>query len=124
DGPAGGGYGLIVRSRDGASLDGASQVGHYYVFEVGDRGEVGVWLRDADRWVDLLSWSKSDAVKPGTATNELTVSAIGDHLSFLVNGIPVASQVDDMLHAGAAGIFVGGDGNQVALEHLTIRVPS
>jgi hypothetical protein len=122
-GPPGGGYGLILRARDADALDGASQLGHYYVFEVGDRGEIGVWLRDGDRWVDLLSWSASEAVRPGAATNELTVSAVGDQLSLLVNGTPIASQVDTTLHAGAAGVFVGGDGNQVTLEHLTVRVP-
>lgn len=123
-GPTGGGYGLIVRARDDEPLDGTSQLGHYYVFEVGDTGTVGVWLRDGERWVDLLSWSASDAVHPATAANELTVTAIGDRLSFQVNGIPVASQIDQLLHAGTAGVFVGGDGNQVSLDRMTVRIPS
>ena len=41
----------------------------------------------------------------------------------LVNGTPVATQTDTMLHTGAAGVFVGGDGNDVALEHLQVLVP-
>jgi hypothetical protein len=124
-GPNGGGYGLIVRdTQPPAQRDGLSQAGSFYVFEVGDAGEIGVWLRDADdEWLDLLPWTASDAVRPGTEPNELTVSALGDRLTFLVNGVPVASQVDRVLHRGAVGVFVGGDGNQVTLERLTVRAP-
>jgi hypothetical protein len=122
-GPAGGGYGLIVRAASRGSREDGSQDGRFYVFEVGDRGELGVWLRDGDRWVDLLPWTPSDAVRAGQASNELTVSAIGDQLSFLVNGIPVASQRDTMLRRGGVGVFVGGDGNSVAVERLAVRVP-
>jgi hypothetical protein len=119
-GPAGGGYGLILRDQNPAARDGHNQLGRYYVFEVGDRGEVGVWLRDGDRWVDLLTWTPSDAVKPGLASNELTVTAAGDHMSFVVNGIPVASQTDTTLRRGGAGVFVGGDGNEVALDRIAV----
>jgi len=114
---------LLVRDATETPRDGRNQFGRYYVFEVGDRGEVGVWLRDGDRWVDLMTWTASDAVHPGSTANELTVTAIGERLSFLVNGIPVASQTDTLLHAGAAGIFVGGDGNEVALDRVVVRTP-
>lgn len=119
-GLAGGGYGLILRDQNPELRDGQNQLGHYYVFEVGDRGEVGVWLRDGDRWIDLLTWTRSDAVKPDTAANELSVTAAGDRLSFVVNGIPVASQTDTLLRTGAAGVFVGGDTNQVAVDRIVV----
>jgi hypothetical protein len=119
-GPSGGGYGLIVRDQHPQLRDGQNQLGDYYVFEVGDRGEVGVWLRDGDRWIDLLTWTPSAAVKPGTASNELTVTAAGDRLSFVVNGIPVASQTDTTLRTGATGVFVGGDGNEVSLDRIVV----
>jgi hypothetical protein len=112
-----------VRARQTDPLDGRGQIGRYYVFEIGDRGQVGVWLRDDDHWVDLLTWSASEAVRPGLASNELTVSANSELLTFLVNGVPVASQVDTMLHAGKPGIFVGGDDNQVTLDRVVVRVP-
>jgi hypothetical protein len=121
-GPAGGGYGFIVRDESPEERDGVSQDGRFYVFEVGDRGELGVWMRDGDRWVDLLPWTPSDVVKQAEAANELTVSAIGDHLSFMVNGIPVASLHDTVLHRGGIGIFVGGDGNSVGVERLAARI--
>jgi hypothetical protein len=122
-GMAGGGYGLILRDQDPQTLDGQNQVGHFYVFEVGDRGDVGVWLRDGDRWVDLLTWTPSDAVKPGLASNQLSVTMTGDRLSFVVNGIPVASQMDSLYHGGAAGVFVGGDTNEVAVDRIAVSVP-
>jgi hypothetical protein len=124
-GPPGGGYGLIVRDQAQSADrgDGQSQAGPFYVFEVGDKGELGVWLRDGDHWVDLLPWTASDAIRPGLEPNDLTVSAIGDRLNFLVNGIPVATQLDTLLHHGGVAVFTGGDGNQVALERLTVRTP-
>jgi hypothetical protein len=122
-GPAGGGYGLIVRDQVADRGDGQLQDGPFYVFEVGDKGELGVWLREGDRWVDLLPWTASDAIHPGLEANDLTVSAIGDRLSFLVNGVPVATQLDTLLHKGGVAIFTGGDGNQVTLDRLTVRTP-
>jgi hypothetical protein len=124
-GPAGGGYGLIVRDQVSATdrSNGESQAGPFYVFEVGDKGELGVWLREGDHWVDLLPWTPSDAIHPGLEANDLTVSAMGDRLSFLVNGVPVATQLDTLLHTGGVAIFTGGDGNQVAVDRLTVRTP-
>jgi hypothetical protein len=122
-GPAGGGYGLIVRDQAPERMSGQSQDGPFYVFEVGDKGELGVWLREDDHWVDLLPWTPSDAVHPGLEGNDLTVSAMGDRLSVLVNGVPVATQLDTLLHSGGVAIFTGGDGNQVAIDRLTVRTP-
>ena len=122
-GPPGGGYGLIVRDQAPLARDGVRQDGHYYVLEVGDRGEVGIWRRDDDAWVDLLPWTLSGAVQPGGAANDLEVWATGSRLSLLVNGVLVASRVDDLLPAGGVGVFVGGDGNNVAIERLVVRVP-
>jgi len=123
-GPPGGGYGLIVRDQGLGSRDGLDQGGRYYVLEAGDRGEVGVWRREGDRWVDLLPWTRSDAVRPGGTANELTVRAIGPRLTLLVNGTEVAGLSDTVLHEGGVGIFVGGDLNEVLLEQFLVQVPS
>ena len=89
--------------------------------EAGDRGEIGIWRRQEDRWEDLLPWTPSEAVRPGGAPNELRVDAIGPRLAFTVNGTEVAVVDDPALDTGAVGIFVGGAFNEVALEHLVIR---
>jgi Domain of unknown function (DUF4388) len=122
-GPAGGGYGIVVRDQGAAAQDGVSQAGRYYVLEVGDKGEVGIWRRETDHWVDLQPWQRSDAVKPGNASNELTVRAIGNTLSLIVNGVEVATRTDAAYAGGRIGLFVGGDGNQVALDHFVVQTP-
>jgi len=122
-GPPGCGYGFIVRDQGPGPRDGVNQAGRYYVLEVDDKGEVGIWRRDGDRWVDLLPWQRADAVHTGNATNDVTVRASGERLSLSVNGTEVAARNDKNLTVGNVGIFVGGDGNQVALEQLTVKTP-
>src|SRR5207245_8204278 len=55
-GPIGGGYGIILRDQGPLPQEGTRQDGRYYVLEVGDKGEVGIWRREADHWVDVLPW--------------------------------------------------------------------
>lgn len=123
-GPVGGGYGLIVRDQGPGARDGASQVGRFYVFEVGDKGEVGIWRRDGDKWIDILPWTPSGAVSQGNSANTLSVQALGPQLTFSVNGQVVSSQTDTNLQEGSVGIFVGGDGNEVVIERFLVQVPS
>jgi hypothetical protein len=121
-GPAGGGYGLILRDQTPEQRDGADQGGRYYVLEASDRGDVGIWRREVDHWVDLVPWQRADAaIHPGTRANELTAQAIGSHLSLIVNGTTVASVEDPALARGGVGLFAGGDGNEVLVERLTVQ---
>ncbi|MBV9602778.1 MAG: DUF4388 domain-containing protein [Chloroflexi bacterium] len=122
-GPDGGGYGIIVRDQQAGVRDGSSQDGRYYVLEAGDKGEVGIWRRDGDHWVDLVPWQHADAVRTGTEPNELSVRAVGNTLTLLVNGTQVATATDSTLASGQAGVFVGGDGNQVAVSRYTVQTP-
>jgi len=121
--PAGGGFGIILRDASPTPLDGVTQGGQYYALEVGDKGEVGIWRRDVDHWVDLLTWQHADAVRPGTATNDLVVSAIGNRLTMAVNGTQVATLTDTTLPQGRIALLAGGDGNQIAVDHLSIQTP-
>ena len=122
-GPPGGGYGILVRDQASAPQNGVSQDGRYYVLEVGDNGDVGMWRRDGDHWVDLLPWQPNAAVKPDVASNELSVRAVGNRLSLTVNGTLVATKTDDTFAAGGVGVFVGGDGNQVSVDRFSIHTP-
>jgi hypothetical protein len=123
-GPSGGGYGIIVRDQASEERDGTNQSGRFYVLEVGDRGEVGIWRREGDIWIDLLPWTRSDAVHPGEATNELTALAVRSQLTFLVNGWGVATVTDASLAGGGVGVFVGGDLNEVAIEDFSVQAPN
>jgi hypothetical protein len=120
-GPPGGGYGIIVRDTGVNRRDGVSQEGRYYVFEAGDRGEYGVWRREGGSWVELVPWTRTNIVLPGSASNELTVTARGDRLRFLINGSEVANLTDPILRQGGVGMFAGGDGNEVVVERYTVE---
>jgi hypothetical protein len=119
-GPAGGGYGLIVRDRRTSMGNGLDQSGQFLVAGVGDRGQIGIWRRDNDRWLDLIPWTDSSSVHPGNVANELTVDVSGSQLRFDVNGVRVAS-IESPLATGRVGIFVGGDLNEVLVERLVVR---
>ena len=56
--------------------------------------------------------------RPAARPTISTVRAIGDRLTFSVNGIELASVQDATLPAGGVGVFVGGDYNEVALDRL------
>jgi hypothetical protein len=120
-GPTGGGYGLIVRDQEPRERDGSNQTGHYYVFEVSDKGEVGAWRRAGGRWVDIIPWTSAPSVREGVMPNALTVRALRDRLTFSVNGADVAMTSDGVLGAGGVGVFVSGDLNDVVLQHFSVR---
>lgn len=123
NGPAGGGFGLILRNQADTPNDGVDQNGHYYVLEVGDRGEVGIWRREDERWIDLVPWQPASAVNTGTGVNEIIARAAGAHLTLSVNGVQVATRDDPTYRAGTVGLFVGGDGNVVSIDRFTIQQP-
>jgi hypothetical protein len=123
-GPPGGGYGLIVRDQGPEPRDGVNQEMTAYVFETGDLGEYGVWRRDGDHWVDLVPWTHSTSVRSGGSPNDLSVRATGDRLVFSVNAADVATVQDDTLDAGGVGVFVGGDDNEVAVDHFSVQLPN
>jgi hypothetical protein len=120
-GPPGGGYGLILRDQGPAPRDGINQALNAYVFETGDQGEFGVWRREGDRWIDLVPWTRSAAVRLGGSPNELVVLAQGDRFLFTVNGLDVANLRDQTLVGGSIGIFAGGDYNEVAVDHFAVQ---
>jgi hypothetical protein len=122
-GPAGGGYGLIVRAQgDSSERDSRGQAGQFLVVEVGDQGDFGIWQREGTRWIDIVPWTYSDAVHQGRESNALTVTTRGSTLRVEVNGETVADlSYTAMPASGGVGIFVGGDLNEVALEWLRVE---
>ncbi len=122
-GPAGGGYGLIVRDQGKlVDRDGRNQNGQYLVVEVGDRGDVGIWQREQTRWIDILPWTHAEAVRLDRDSNEIVVTMHGPSLHFEVNGSGIADMsIDQLPPSGNVGVFAGGDLNEVALERLRIE---
>jgi hypothetical protein len=93
------------------------------VFEAGEGTQIGVWRRDTDRWIDLMPFTPSPAVRPTGEANELSVRAIGSRLRLIVNGVQIAEIVDTVLETGGVGIYAAGDGNQVEVDQFTVSVP-
>jgi len=125
-GPPGGGYGLILADQGSSAGDGRDQSGQFVVAAVGDRGEVGIWRRDGQRWIDLVAWTPSGAVHPDTVANDLTVQLLGGRLTFEVNGqqvADVASGDAPGLRPGSVGIFTGGDLNEVVVSRFRVQAP-
>jgi hypothetical protein len=118
-GPPGGGYGFVLRHQAVGAGDGVDQTGQYVVAAAGDHGEIGVWRRDGNRWLDLVPWSPSAAVQPGPGTNELAARVTAGRLTFAINGVQVAD-VPIGLQAGGVGLFVGGDFNEVLVRQLVV----
>ena len=110
-GPSGGAYGLFLRS-------GRNQAGRYYAAQVNDRGEVGIWRRDLERWVELVPWTRSPTVRAGEATNDVSFESVGGRLTLVVNGQAAASAHDAVLDQGGIGLLVGGSGNDVLVEQF------
>ena len=114
---------MIVDDQGPEVHDGVYQGGQFVVLEVGDDGTIGAWQRANDHWIDIVPWSPSGEVHPGTTPNDLEVRSEGSQLTFVVNSAHVAQFTTD-LPPGRVGVFVGGDGNQVALERLRAQWPS
>jgi hypothetical protein len=123
-GPRGGGYGIVVGDQADAAGDGLDQGGRYIVAEVGDQGLVGIWRRETDHWVDLVSWTPAAPVHQGSEPNTVTVRLTGRSLSLVVNGTPATGYPDIGLDGGQVGVFVGGDGNEVELQRLVVQTPA
>jgi Uncharacterized protein conserved in bacteria (DUF2334) len=120
-GPPGGGFGLIVHQQSPDILDGRDQSGRYQVVEVGDLGEIGVWRREQEKWVELQEWTPSNAVHSGLAENELTVEVSGPRMRIYVNGVEAATIEDNVLRGGMVGLFAGGDGNDVEVSRVRVQ---
>ena len=91
-GPPGGGYGLIVRDQATASRDGINQRRAILRARGGrPRESSGSGAEKRITGRTCCPGRRSDAVRPGTAPNELTLRAIGPRLTFVVNGVQVAA---------------------------------
>jgi hypothetical protein len=91
------------------------------VFVVNDAGELGIWRRDGERWIDLVPWTPHQAVQREDATNILSVSAVGPRFTFGVNGVEVADVTDATLREGGVGVYTSGDFNDVLVERLVVQ---
>ena len=98
-------YGMIFRGPEHLAGESYGYVvafscdGYFWIFR----------LDGADPWdaTDLISWTKSDAIKAGSkAENLMAVRAEGKTLTFFANGRQLAQVTDDEYSQGRFGVFV------------------
>jgi hypothetical protein len=118
---SGGVFGLFLRDRGPGPRDGRNQAGYYYVAQVDDQGEVGIWRHEQADWVELVPWTPSAALRPAPTSNEVTFEIVGGRLTFIVNGTPAASAYDAELDYGGVGLIVAGIGNDVLVERFVVH---
>ena len=92
-----------------ASADFDDEIGSGYIFQINTSGSYAVWKQVGGSWSWLQSWISSSSIVPGT--NTLLASAMGNNLTFYINGAPVWSGTDSTLTSGRIGLmgFSGGD---------------
>jgi regulator of RNase E activity RraB len=88
-------YGLVFREN---------AVGHTYTFEIGNDGLYGIFIFE-NEWMTLKDWSSSAAIKVGQ-TNELTVVAEDESLTFFVNEEELTTIEDSTLAEGKIGLLI------------------
>jgi hypothetical protein len=99
---------------------------HSYVFEIGNDQMYSLQTYDGE-WGFAINWTDSDAIVVN-GTNEITIQAVGDALTFFINGTQVASITDSTFSEGSVGFVVeqwlSGEGEvTVRFDNLTITSP-
>jgi hypothetical protein len=81
-----------------------------------------VFLYASEKWTELIPYTKSSAVKPGTVGNRLKIVAQGDQLAFYVNGEFLNRITHSELRSGKVGLLIdNGEANgKVAFDNLSI----
>jgi hypothetical protein len=115
DGPLDNQYGIIVRHVDHSN---------FCLFAVSSDGMYSIQRLRNDEWEDLVSWTPSDAVRQGDATNVLRVECRGAHIRFFVNDQLLSTVEEDIFYSGSIGLAAGsfGDGGVVVhFDNLLVR---
>jgi hypothetical protein len=91
-----GAYGLITRYQD---------VSNFYYFIVDDSGYFSLGKRLAGEWVDLMSWTASEAIVSGEELNSIGITTTGNELVAFINGQVVGTVSDGSFQSGNVGMF-------------------
>jgi hypothetical protein len=109
---AGSSCGVIFRIQDN---------NNYYWFGITDHQFFSVSLVQDSQWLDIVDWTKTDAIKPN-GVNQLEVIAYATHFTFLING-RVVSEVDhDHFPEGLTGLAIQAytPGEEITFDFLDI----
>ena len=117
DGPADSSYGLVFRYQDKQN---------FYRFDITGDGFFLLSKYVGGRWLTLVDWRASPAIRPAGQDNFLRVSCLGENLAVFVNGSLLANIQDDSFRQGDIGFFAGSyqkPGVQASFDDLVIWAP-
>lgn len=102
DGPNDNAYGVICRYQNEEN---------FYLFLISGDGYymIGKYESGSNRIIYLTGdgeFQFSEVINQGVATNQVRASCVGEELTLSVNGIPLATVVDDSFATGDAGLGV------------------
>jgi hypothetical protein len=110
------GYGLVINSNASSVLD------RDYAFVIrSDNGTYRIVQHTNKKERNLVDWTKSSAIKRGTAVNTLEVRADGENLEFFINGESV-NKIKDYVNnkSGVAGVYTS-DEVPIAFSKIELR---
>jgi hypothetical protein len=118
-GPNNNAYGVICRYQS---------VENFYVFLISGDGYYAIGkYQSGSNQVTYLSgegqYQFSDAINQGVATNQIRASCVGNELTLVVNGLPLASVTDPTFVTGDIGLGVSTfELGTIVVEFENIRV--
>ena len=97
-GPDDNDYGVILRRVD---------QDNYYRFKISGTGDYGFDKWEDSGWIDIIPWTRSNAINTGEATNVIKVECNGDKFTFYVNDIKLGDCTDNSFASGKIGLEAG-----------------
>jgi formylglycine-generating enzyme required for sulfatase activity len=90
--------GLICRAVDAENL---------YLFEISSFGYFSINKIIDDEWIELINWTKSDAINIGKSSNHIKAVCDGSNLSLFTNDILLTTVTDEEFSSGSVGLSAG-----------------
>jgi hypothetical protein len=112
-------YGVLVRMQD---------ADHFYCFSISGDGYYLVSKYDGKEWEALSGddWLPADAINLGMAMNLIEIVCQGTTMTFLVNGVQLATVEDNSYSRGGIGLYAGSffePDVQVYFDNLRVDSP-
>ncbi len=111
-----------VRCRGQAGTTGEGSDG--YALMISGGGFYSIQIIRGGNYDPLISWTRSDVIHTGNATNHIRAACQGSHLTLAVNGVTLA-QVDNASYpSGTIGLIAATLGDQMTEIHFDNLVVS
>ena len=108
-------FGLVLRYQDSDN---------FYMFNVSSDGMYSFGYYEDDEWTAIVKWTDSSVINQGdNSRNHLTVEAVGDTFTLMVNGEVLEIVHDTTFSSGDIGMYAGSiddPGTKIAFDNLAI----